>query len=246
MVIVRQHVRLHRRGEEGEHRPPSSKARRVQDSSAPCEEARRLRVPLAVVHREQLAEQMPRGGPAPPRVERHDEARRGPRRQGRADAWRQRQPLPDWVVRATDPRVPSTQSRASAWLKASPRGCSRTCAFCVIPQNPRQAAVACGGGRHRGRRGRTARGGRRHLRAEPRPPRTPSPTGVDLAKDERTHAFSRGGAPRGRREGGSLGAPSFYLTRRPSTRPSSSSCSPATRASCPTSTCRSSTRPTRC
>jgi ribosomal protein S12 methylthiotransferase len=38
----------------------------------------------------------------------------------------------DWVVRATDPRV-VTQSRASAWLKLA-EGCSRTCAFCVIPQ----------------------------------------------------------------------------------------------------------------
>ena len=38
----------------------------------------------------------------------------------------------DWVVRATDPRL-VTQSRASAWLKLA-EGCSRTCAFCVIPQ----------------------------------------------------------------------------------------------------------------
>jgi ribosomal protein S12 methylthiotransferase len=38
----------------------------------------------------------------------------------------------DWLVRASDPRV-VTQSRASAWLKIA-EGCSRTCAFCVIPQ----------------------------------------------------------------------------------------------------------------
>jgi ribosomal protein S12 methylthiotransferase len=38
----------------------------------------------------------------------------------------------DWVVRASDPRVP-TQSRASAYLKLA-EGCNRTCAFCVIPQ----------------------------------------------------------------------------------------------------------------
>lgn len=38
----------------------------------------------------------------------------------------------DWLVGALDPRV-LTQSRTSAWLKIA-EGCSRTCAFCVIPQ----------------------------------------------------------------------------------------------------------------
>ena len=56
----------------------------------------------------------------------------------------------DWVVRASDPRV-VTQSRASAWLKIA-EGCNRTCAFCVIPQTPRQAALAHGRRRRRGGR----------------------------------------------------------------------------------------------
>ena len=60
----------------------------------------------------------------------------------------------DWIIRASDPRV-VTDSTVTTYLKIA-EGCDRTCAFCTIPELPRQAALAPRG--RRGPRGRAARG----------------------------------------------------------------------------------------
>ncbi len=161
----RQHVRLHRRGQEGVDRH-HLRARGVQAGRG-VQEARRHADASRSGTPGELAAQMPEvdhflGSSDMLKLDKRPRRRRRARMLVGNPA--------DWVVRASDPRV-VTQSRASAWLKIA-EGCNRTCAFCVIPQPARQAALAHR--RRRRRRGGAARGGGGR-RAEPRSRRTRSP-----------------------------------------------------------------------
>ena len=231
----RQHLRLHRRGEEGvdRHDPRDGRATR---RAARC---KKLVVTGCLSQRypEELAARDARGRPLP-RLERHAQARR--RARAATPSACSSATRPTGSIRASDPRVVTALARER--LPEDRRGVQPHLLVLRHPADSRQAALAHASTTSCARpSGSSAQGVRRaephlagHDRLRARPRRRPSA--------RRSPTLVRA---RRRRAGRALGAPLLPLPgddrRRARRAPRA-----ATRASCRTSTCRSSTRPTRC